>query len=372
MPDDAPGQHVFPAALPGRNIAGCLTHMQLSDLDFELPPELIAQTPAPQRAASRLLHYRRGDRSIAHRQFSDLPALLHPGDVLVFNDSRVLPARFTLRKTTGGRVEGLFLREESRGLWRVLLRDIAGLASGAKLSFSDDPAVVVTLLERVGEGECRVSIESDDPPERLLARLGRMPLPPYIRRAKDHDDLDDLDRQRYQTVYAHHTGSVAAPTAGLHFTPAIFDQLDAKGVERVFVTLHVGMGTFKPITAERIEDHAMHTEHYTLPAETCERINRAKRDGRRVIAVGTTAARVLESQPAGEMSPTTGDTSIFIRPPYQWKHVGALLTNFHLPRSTLIALVAAFVGLEEQKRMYAAAIAERYRFFSYGDASLLE
>jgi S-adenosylmethionine:tRNA ribosyltransferase-isomerase len=195
-----------------------------------------------------------------------------------------------------------------------------------------------------------------------------MPLPPYIKRDKQRDERDEFDRQRYQTVFAKQGGAVAAPTAGLHFSEELFRELNAAKVERTFVTLHVGMGTFNSITAERLEDHQMHAESYTIDEAAAEAINRAKREGRRVIAVGTTTARVLESQPAGEIAPTTAETSIFIYPPYEWKHVNAMITNFHLPRSTLIAMIAALVGLDEQRRIYAEAIREKYRFFSYGDA----
>jgi S-adenosylmethionine:tRNA ribosyltransferase-isomerase len=405
--------------------------MKTSDLDFDLPRELIAQLPPPQRAASRLLHYRRSDQSIAHRVFADLPSLLRRGDLLVFNNARVVPARFEMIKPTGGRVEGLFLSEESAGRWRVLLKNV-GPWTTETIYTLDDPAALPPQRGRmkVGAGETPESTEaiaSDTTapslpspegggetravgagsaaatarivahetegqfllevrsraaspsvtaaPESaydLLARIGRMPLPPYIRRDKHHDDRDALDRDRYQTVYAAAPGSVAAPTAGLHFDDSLLQQLQDKGVKRAQLTLNVGLGTFKPVTAETLEDHAMHVESYAIDDAAADAINRAKREGRRVVAVGTTAARVLESQPPGELRATAGETGIFIYPPYTWKHVDALITNFHLPRSTLIALVAAFVGLDAQRRIYAEAIANRYRFFSYGDASFLE
>jgi len=343
--------------------------MRADDLDFFLPPELIAQAPMPQRSASGLLHYQRSDRSIAHRIFSDLPGLLRPGDLMVFNDARVIPARFTLRKNTGGRVEGLFLREIESGRWRVLLRDVA---SARQLQFADDPSLTVSIELPIGEGEFEVRIDSAESAEEILARLGRMPLPPYIKREKDRDERDDSDRRSYQTVYAKSPGSVAAPTAGLHFTEDVLRELDAREIERASVTLHVGMGTFKPVTADTLEAHAMHSERYEIDAAAAEKLNRAQAEHRRIIAVGTTSARVLESYPDEPWKPTTGETSIFIYPPYEWKRVGALLTNFHLPKSTLIALVAAIVGLEEQRRIYQAAIENRYRFFSYGDAMLIE
>ena len=216
-------------------------------------------------------------------------------------------------------------------------------------------------------------VTSNEPAAALLGRVGRMPLPPYIKREKGGDERDAADRERYQTVYSAQGSAVAAPTAGLHFTQSVLDELDRAGVERAFVTLNVGLGTFKPVTVDDLSQHAMHGESYTLSPSAADALNRAKAAGRRIVAVGTTSARVLECQPAGEQFHAhTGQTSIFIFPPYEWKHVGALLTNFHLPRSTLVALVAALTGLDEQRRMYRTAIQERYRFFSYGDAMLIE
>jgi S-adenosylmethionine:tRNA ribosyltransferase-isomerase len=347
--------------------------MRTDELDFDLPPELIAQHPVVDRAASRLLHYRSADRSIAHRRFSDLPSLLRPGDLLVFNDARVIPARFVLRKETGGRVEGLFLAERSAGVWRVLLKNLGPAKGDVRLGFEGVEDVTARVVEKGEEGEYTIELTPPRPALPLLESIGRMPLPPYIKRGKDADERDEADRQRYQTVYARAPGSVAAPTAGLHFTQEVLADLAARGVERTFVTLHVGMGTFKPVTAETLEGHVMHGEAYSISSEAAEAINRAKREGRRIIAVGTTATRVLESQPETEpLVEKTDQTQIFIYPPYRWKHVAALITNFHLPRSTLIALVAARVGLEEQRRIYRVAIEQRYRFFSYGDAMFIE
>lgn len=344
--------------------------MRTDDLDFHLPPELIAQEPAPQRSASRLLHYRRADTGISHRTFSDLPSLLRPSDLLVFNDTRVIPARFLLRKPTGGLVEGLFLSEPTPGTWHALLRNAAGAGTFA---FAQDESVSVTVEQKLREGEHVLRLSTTEPASALLGRLGRMPLPPYIRRDKQSDPRDALDRDRYQTVYATApAASVAAPTAGLHFTPEILSALAARGVQTTSVTLEVGMGTFKPVAAEDLSAHPMHSERYHLSRETADAINAAKGTGRRVIAVGTTAARVLESQPAGTLLPGSAETAIFIYPPYRWKHVDALITNFHLPRSTLVALVAALIGLDEQRRLYAEAISHRYRFFSYGDSSFIE
>jgi S-adenosylmethionine:tRNA ribosyltransferase-isomerase len=342
--------------------------MLTSDLDFHLPPELIAQEPAAERAASRLLHYRRGDRSIVHRQFRELPELLRPGDLLVFNDARVIPARFELRKETGGRVEGLFLSEISQGRWHVMLRD-AGRTPGT-MHLGASRVSIARVLEG---GEYELEVQSPEPALELLSRVGRMPLPPYIKRAQGHDARDESDRARYQTVYARAAGSVAAPTAGLHFTDELMRRLDERGIARTFVTLHVGAGTFKPVIAVRLEDHVMHAELYTISPQAADAINAARRESRRVVAVGTTSARVLESQPEDEaLVAKTDQTRIFIYPPYRWKHVRALVTNFHLPRSTLIALVAAMTGLDEQRRLYECAIQQRYRFFSYGDAMFIE
>jgi S-adenosylmethionine:tRNA ribosyltransferase-isomerase len=351
--------------------------MLTSDLDFHLPPDLIAQEPTAQRAESRLLHFNRASRSISHRTFRDLPSLLHPGDLLVFNDARVTPARFYLRKDTGGIVEGLFLGElgfsPSNGrVWSVLLKNVGSTHSGRSYTLDSSPPIPVDLLGGGEGGLFRIAVHTQEETFSLLDRIGRMPLPPYIHRDKHHDQRDDADRDRYQTVYARVPGSVAAPTAGLHFTPDILTELQQRGIQKTFVTLHVGLGTFRPVTADTIEEHNMHVEAYTLPGDACQAINEAKRENRRIIAVGTTAARVLESQPPGELTPHSAETGICIFPPYTWKHVNALITNFHLPRSTLIALVAAFVGLDNQRSIYSEAISHRYRFFSYGDSSFLE
>ena len=347
--------------------------MRTDDLDFHLPPELIAQEPPAQRTASRLLHYRRAERTIEHRAFADLPALLRAGDLLVFNDTRVLPARFMLRKSTGGLVEGLFLHESQPGRWQVLLKNLGRASSAVPLSFADAPEITATVMRSADAGEHEIQLSTSEPAAVLLERLGRMPLPPYIKREKGHDPRDAADRDRYQTVYANAPGAVAAPTAGLHFTDELLAELGRRGIERTFVTLHVGMGTFKPVTADTLEAHAMHSEGYEITRAAAEAINRAKAEGRRVIAVGTTSARVLESQPADQPNQAKRDaTSIFIYPPYRWRHVDAMITNFHLPRSTLIAMVAALVGLDEQRRIYREAIEQRYRFFSYGDAMFIE
>ena len=348
--------------------------MTVDDLDFVLPPELIAQAPAAERPASRLLHYRRSDRSLAHRQFRDLPDLLRAGDLLVFNNTRVVPARFYLRAPTGRLVEGLFLEQPSATRWRALLKNVGHWTPETTFKMEPSPAepIAVRIVEKLADGGFELSFDQAIDAKTLLESVGRMPLPPYIKREKRADPRDEQDRRRYQTVYAATAGSVAAPTAGLHFDESIFQRLAARQIEKTFVTLDVGLGTFRPVTSERLTDHKMHVEHFVIDNAAGEAINRAKKEGRRVIAVGTTAARVLESQPAGDIRPGHGDTGIFIYPPYSWRHVDALVTNFHMPRSTLIALVAAFVGLETQRSIYATAIEHRYHFFSYGDSSLLE
>ena len=357
---------------PTNRVCTCrIRTVQTDELDFHLPVELIAQTPPAHRHGSRLLHYTRSAGEVEHRTFSDLPDLLRAGDLLVFNDARVIPARFTLIKSTGGRVEALFLTETAPGRWRVLLKNLGNV--DAPLHFAADPSFFAVVVQNLGAGEHEIEISPPYPALELLGRIGRMPLPPYIHRQKDRDELDDLDRDRYQTVFAKTPGAVAAPTAALHFSPEILARLDERGIERTFVTLHVGLGTFKPVTASSLEGHAMHTEAYSIDQAAAEALNAAKSDKRRIVAVGTTSARVLESQPVDEAFVVKSDqTSIFIYPPYQWKHVDALITNFHLPRSTLIALVAAMVGLDTQRRLYQTAIEQRYRFFSYGDAMLID
>ncbi len=346
--------------------------MNVDDLDYPLPPGLIAQTPAADRSASRLLHYRRGDRSVEHRMFVDLPTLLKPTDLLVMNDARVTPARFMLVKPTGGRIEGLFVEQRAAGRAYVMLKNLEPMHPEHRLTFEREPEMGVHIITKLEGGLFEIQLEADESLVSVLDRVGRMPLPPYIKREKGSDERDESDRSRYQTVYANTPGSIAAPTAGLHFTPEVFAQLDAMGVERAFVTLHVGLGTFKPIEAPTLEEHVMHIERYALSDTTCEAINRAKREARRVVVVGTTSARVLESQPPGVLRPHEGQTQLLIKPPYEWKHVDALITNFHQPRSTLIALVAAFMDLDEQRRIYREAVEKKYRFFSYGDAMFIE
>jgi S-adenosylmethionine:tRNA ribosyltransferase-isomerase len=352
--------------------------MRTEELDFDFPQELIAQTPTDSRSDSRLLHYRRGDKKIEHLRFSDLPGILNVGDLLVFNDAKVIPAKIALRKSTAGRIEGLFLSESTPGRWQVLLKDLGNAPEGTVLTFENAPELTAKIEKDLGDGEFLLSVTqaqggSSQSALEILQRVGRMPLPPYIKRDKSADPRDAMDRERYQTVYARNPGAVAAPTAGLHFSPQILEQLDLRGVERASITLQVGMGTFKPIETATVEKHPMHGESYEIGARAAGALNRVKMENRRILAVGTTTTRVIESQPAHyPFQAVSGQTNLLIAPPYRWKHTRGLLTNFHLPRSTLIALVAALVGLDEQRRIYAEAIAKRYRFFSYGDAMFID
>ena len=333
----------------------------LSDFDFDLPSELIAQVPLPERAASRLLKV--GDTQCEDRVFSELPSFLQPGDVLVFNDTKVLNARFYGVKQSGGKVEVL--------VERVL--DARTVLAQVRASKSPLPGTVLRLADSfdvsVGErsGEFFVLHFPSDAIE-LIDRYGQLPLPPYIQHA-----ADATDAQRYQTVYAKHPGAVAAPTAGLHFDQALLDQLQQQGVLLTWLTLHVGAGTFQPVRTENLAEHQMHSEWYRLPQATVDIIETAKRSGRKVIAVGTTSMRALESaSQTGELVAGSSDTQLFVTPGYQFKTVDRLITNFHLPKSTLMMLVSAFAGVDRIRHAYSHAIAQRYRFFSYGDAMLLD
>jgi S-adenosylmethionine:tRNA ribosyltransferase-isomerase len=361
--------------------------MRTADFDYELPPELIAQAPAPQRDESRLLVLHRGSGQVEHRRFRDFLEYLRPGDLLVLNNSRVIPARLRgVNARTNGQFEILLLEENALNDWWAMLRPGKRARAGTQIILRDprgQPTCVhATVLDTNAEGHRRLRFTGAPNIADLLDVLGEVPLPPYIVRA-DRSRMEQ-DRQRYQTVFARPAGSVAAPTAGLHFTEALLADLSARGVEVGFLTLHVGLGTFAPVKAETVASHIMHEERYALSEQTARAINEAKSAGRRVIAVGTTTVRVLETLAgqAAQSSPVTvtagaGKTRIFIHPPYDFKIVDALLTNFHLPRSTLLMLVSAFAapheirGRELVLSAYAAAIRERYRFFSYGDAMLI-
>ena len=340
--------------------------MLRTDFAFDLPQELIAQHPLDRRDDSRLLCLDRRDGSIRHRHFHDIPELLRPGDLLVMNDSRVLPSRLLgHREGTGGAMELLLLEQKETDLWETLARPGKKAKPGTRLVFGDGllTAQVVEVIEG-GNRLVRFRYQGNSFFE-VLDRIGQMPLPPYITEKLE-------DKERYQTVYSREPGSAAAPTAGLHFTPELLDSLQKKGVQTGFVTLHVGLGTFRPVKAENITDHHMHLEHSTIPPETAALVNAAKREGRRVIAVGTTSCRTLESAWGNEGLPAgPGSTGIFIYPGYRFKVLDGLITNFHLPESTLIMLVSAFAGYENTMDAYREAVKERYRFFSFGDAMFI-
>lgn len=338
--------------------------MKTSDFDYFLPEELIAQTPVEPRDAARLLCYDRAQDAVRHLHFRDLTELLRPGDLLVRNNTRVLPARMYGYTPHGGRVEVLLLKRLSLTEWEVLVKPGKKAREGAELIFSEE--LSLTVRGRTGEGERIVEFHYDGVFEDLISRLGEMPLPPYI-----HEKL--TDRERYQTVYSKVDGSAAAPTAGLHFTPGLLDALSEQGVEIADILLHVGLGTFRPVKEEEITAHHMHSEYYEIDAENAEKINRAKREGRRVIAVGTTSVRTLESvaDENGFVRACRGNTEIFIYPGYRFRCVEGLITNFHLPKSTLIMLVSAFLGREKTLELYRLAVEERYRFFSFGDAMFI-
>ena len=357
--------------------------MRTADFDYELPPELIAQAPAPQRDQSRLLVLHRDSGRIEHRHFRDLLEYLRPGDVLVLNDSRVIPARLRgVNAETGGRFEVLLLEEVAVNDWWVMLRPGRRARVGTRISFRDlrdrPSPVYATVIETNAEGHRRLNFSGAHDISEVLDAMGEVPLPPYITRPDT--SVMEQDRQRYQTVFAGPAGSVAAPTAGLHFTEALLAEASARGVQVRFLTLHVGLGTFAPVKAETLAGHTMHEERFDLSIATARAINEAKAAGRRVITVGTTTVRVLETlaaQAAQTLPGGAGRTSVFIYPPCGFKVADALLTNFHLPRSTLLMLVSAFAapksiaGRDMVLAAYAEAVRERYRFFSYGDAMLI-
>lgn len=338
--------------------------MKKSDFHFDLPPELIAQAPLPNRSDSRLLLVPSGDAAFQDRAFRDLTELLRPGDLLVFNDTRVIPARLYGRKQTGGEVEILIERLLPGQEAMAQIGASKSPKSGSRIVLQD--GMRLTVLGRDG-GFYHLRFETDEPVETVLNRIGKLPLPPYIQRAADQDD-----DSRYQTVFARHAGAIAAPTAGLHFDEALLAELAAMGVQIGHVTLHVGAGTFQPMRAENVRDHVMHSEWLNVGAELCARIQATRAAGGRVVAVGTTVLRALETASVdGEVRPFAGDTQIFIFPGYHIRSIDALVTNFHLPESTLLMLVSAFAGKDRIFAAYRHAVAQRYRFFSYGDAMLL-
>ncbi len=342
--------------------------MRLADYNFELPAELIAQEPLPERSAARLLVIDRASATIRHGAFADLPQWLEPGDLLVRNETRVIPARLHGVKASGGRVEVLLVERlaGAEEVWRCLTRSAKPARVGQQITFADGMTAEVTA--DLGEGWRALAFACAGDFAARLENLGEMPLPPYIQRAPR-----GADRDRYQTVFAREPGAVAAPTAGLHFSDETFAALAKRGVEVCGVTLHVGPGTFQPVRVECLDDHRMHGEAYSIPEETAQAVNRARSEGRRVVALGTTSTRALESavDARGQLCAGSGVTELFIRPGFDFKVVGALLTNFHLPQSTLLVLVAAFAGRELILEAYRQAVEQKYRFFSYGDCMLI-
>ncbi len=339
-------------------------NLTLSDFDFDLPESLIAQEPSAQRDCSRLLAIDRAGGGISHRIFSDLEQYLVPGDLLVLNDTRVFPCRLSAKKPGGGRAEIFLLSEQGVNRWEALVK--GGVGDGKRLNITAGIEAEVT-----GEGADnirKVRFHGIDDIRTVLAEIGKTPLPPYIKRAADKADVE-----RYQTVYAAHEGAVAAPTAGLHFTGELLRRLKTKGVHLAMVTLHVGPGTFLPVRVERIADHRMLPERYSISGDAALRINQAKAEGRRVIAVGTTSVRTIETAAAGgnTVAPGEGSSKLFIYPGYQFTVTDGMVTNFHLPKSTLFMLVSAFAGRERMQSAYRTAIAEKYRFYSYGDAMII-
>ena len=339
--------------------------MKTSDFYFDLPPELIAQTPLERRDASRLLALDKTTGETRHLHFYDLPSLLRPGDCLVLNDSRVLPARLIGKRAGGGACEVLLLIDRGDKVWECLVRPGKKLRTGAKVTFGDGE-LAAEIVGEGADGNRLVRFDYEGIFLETLERLGRMPLPPYIKAELE-------DGERYQTVYSKVVGSAAAPTAGLHFTQPLLEQIQAMGVKVCYVTLHVGLGTFRPVKAEKLDEHEMHAEYCVIPQETADVVNETKRQGGRVICVGTTSCRTIESWAAedGTLTASAGWTKIFIYPGYRFKVLDGLITNFHLPESTLIMLVSALAGREHVLSAYEQAVGERYRFFSFGDAMFI-
>ena len=340
--------------------------MKTSDFYYDLPKELIAQDPLPDRSSSRLLVLNRVTGSVSHRKFKDITDYLRSGDCLVLNDTKVIPARLIgVKEDTGAAVEVFLLKRKEEGIWETLVRPGKKAKIGTVISFGDG-LLKGEVVDIVDEGNRLIKFSYEGIWEEVLDRLGEMPLPPYITHKLQ-------DKNRYQTVYAKHEGSAAAPTAGLHFTEELLQKIKDKGINIARVTLHVGLGTFRPVKVEKIEEHHMHSEYYIIPDETAELINKTRAAGKRIISVGTTSTRTLESAAAedGTLKGASGWTDIFIYPGYKFKVVDSLITNFHLPESTLIMLVSAFYDREKVLDAYKTAVDERYRFFSFGDAMVL-
>jgi len=340
--------------------------LKVSDFNYDLPEELIAQTPLEKRDESRLMVLDRENKTIEHKKFKDIIDYLEPGDCLVRNNTKVLPARIYGKKETGANVEFLLLNNIEGDIWETIVRPGNKLHIGTKVIFGEGK-LIAEILDTMPGGTRKVQFSYNGIFNEILDEIGLMPLPPYI-----HEELKDNDR--YQTVYAKYNGSAAAPTAGLHFTPELFKKIEEKGVKIANVTLHVGIGTFRPVKEENVENHEMHTEHFYIKQEDVQKINETKRQGKRVIAVGTTSCRVLETiaDENGFVKETEGDTSIFIYPGYQFKCLDGLITNFHLPQSTLLMLVSALAGKDYIMKAYNEAVKEKYRFFSFGDAMFIQ
>ncbi len=340
--------------------------MKVSEFNYELPEELIAQTPIEKRDESRLMVLDRSKQTIEHKTFKDIIDYLEPGDCLVRNNTKVIPARIYGKKETGAKVEFLLLKNMEGDIWETIVRPGNKLHVGTKVIFGDG-LLTAEILEIMPGGTRKVKFSYEGIFNEILDKIGLMPLPPYI-----HEELKDNDR--YQTVYAKYNGSAAAPTAGLHFTPELLKKIEKKGVKIANVTLHVGIGTFRPVKEENVENHEMHTEHFYIKQEDVDKINETKKQGKRVIAVGTTSCRVLETiaDENGFVKETEADTSIFIYPGYQFKCLDGLITNFHLPQSTLLMLVSALAGKDYIMKAYNEAVKEKYRFFSFGDAMFIQ
>lgn len=354
--------------------------MKISDFDYMLPEELIAQKPKEKRDSSRLLVVHRDTGRTEHRHFYDIIEYLNPGDCLVLNNSKVLPARlYGIKEQTGAKVEFLLTKRIEGDLWETMVKPGRKLKPGDRVIFCESPRLAAEIKDFGADGTRKVIFEYDGIFMERLEEIGNMPLPPYIERSSDSED-----KERYQTVYCKDEGSVAAPTAGLHFTEELLDKAKQKGVELIYVTLHVGIGTFRPVKCDNIEDHKMHFEEYSISKESADAINRAKREGRRVISVGTTSTRTVESaayfdenaadeesQGCWQVRSGTGNTGIFIYPGYEFRIIDSLITNFHLPKSTLLMLISALYDREKILEIYKEAVREKYRFFSYGDAMFI-
>lgn len=349
--------------------------MRLDDFDYHLPEELIAQKPADRRDSSRLLVVHRAEDSVEHKHFFDILDYLNPGDCLVLNNSKVLPARlYGIKEGTGAKVEFLLIKRLEGDRWETMVKPGKRLKPGDSVIFSEKPLLRARITDFGADGTRIVEFEYDGIFMERLEEIGSMPLPPYIERPSE-----DTDKDRYQTVYCETEGSVAAPTAGLHFTEELLQKAQEKGVELAYVTLHVGIGTFRPVKCENIEEHSMHFEEYEISEASAEIINRAKKEGRRIISVGTTSTRTVESaavydEAAGcwQVKPGSDSTGIFIYPGYEFKIIDSLITNFHLPKSTLLMLISALYDREKILQVYETAVKEQYRFFSYGDAMFIE